>query len=336
MNLQKFFGIFALTLLVLGVSLNTLAQSDGYRISAPVSYKNLSVFLIHGKNQIDNKNILTLQEAMEQKVLVVYETSDVNELAVENKSSQYEVFIQSGDIVKGGKQDRVLGVDIILPTKSGKILISAFCVESGRWTQRGGESAGQFTSSNERIVSKDLKIAANKERSQGEVWKKVQETQDKLSDNVGTTVNSGVSKTSLQLSLENKQVVANIDEYLKNLSGILEGESDVIGYAFVINGKINSADIYASNFLFKKLWGKLLKASATEAVSELKGAKGVKLIKISDIKAFLDGADNGKSEERAITNRVKLTTRESKDDMVFESRDEKSKAVIHRSYVKKQ
>ena len=336
MNLQKLFGVFALTLLVLGVSLNTLAQSDDYRISAPVSYKNLSVFLIHGKNQIDNKNILTLQEAMEQKVLVVYETSDVNELTVENKSSQYEVFIQSGDIVKGGKQDRVLGVDIILPAKSGKISIEAFCVESGRWTQRGGESAGQFTSSNERIVSKDLKIAANKERSQGEVWKKVQETQDKLSANVGTTVNSGVSKTSLQLSLENKQVVANIDEYLKNLSGILEGESDVIGYAFVINGKINSADIYASNFLFKKLWGKLLKASATEAVSEMKGAKGVKLIKISDIKAFLDGADNGKSEERAITTRVKLTTRESKDDMVFESRDEKSKAVIHRSYVKKQ
>ena len=273
---------------------------------------------------------------MEQKVLVVYETSDVNELTVENKSSQYEVFIQSGDIIKGGKQDRVLGVDIILPAKSGKISIEAFCVESGRWTQRGGESAGQFTSSNERIVSKDLKLAANKERSQGEVWKKVQETQDKLSANVGTTVNSGVSKTSLQLSLENKQVVANIDEYLKNLSGILEGESDVIGYAFVINGKINSADIYASNFLFKKLWGKLLKASATEAVSELKGAKGIKLVKISDIKAFLDGADNGKSEERNVTARVKLTTRESKDDMVFESRDEKSKAVIHRSYVKKQ
>ena len=335
MNLQKLFGIFALTLLVLGASLNTLAQSDGYRISAPVSYKNLSVFLIHGKNQIESKNILTLQEAMEQKVLVVYETSDVNELMVENKSAQYEVFIQSGDIVKGGKQDRVLGVDIILPTKSGKISIEAFCVESGRWTQRGGESAGQFTSSNERIVSKDLKLAANKERSQGEVWKKVQETQDKLSDNVGTAVNSGVSRTSLQLSLENKQVVANIDEYLKNLSGILEGESDVIGYAFVINGKINSADIYASNFLFKKLWGKLLKASATEAVSELKGAKGIKLVKISDIKAFLDGADNGKSEERVVTNRVKLTTRESKEDMVFESRDEKSKAVIHRSYVKK-
>lgn len=335
MNLQKLFGMSLLVLLALGLSVNTRAQSDGYRISAPVSYKNLSVFLIHGKNQIDHKNILTLQEAMEKDILVVYETSDVNELAVENKSSQYEVFIQSGDIVKGGKQDRVLSVDIIIPAKSGKISIEVFCVEHGRWTQRGGESSGKFSSSNERIVSRDLKLAANKERSQDQVWKKVTETQDKLSSNVGGSVNSAASKTSLQLSLENKKVVATIDEYVKNLSGMLDGQDDVIGYAFVINGKINSADIYASSFLFKKLWTKLLKASATEAVAELNGAKGVKLIKISDIRAFLDGADQGKSEERALTNRVKLVTRESKDDVVFESRDEKSKAVIHRSYVKK-
>ena len=86
---------------------------------------------------------------------------------------------------------------------------------------------------------------------------------------------------------------------------------------------------------FKKLWGKLLKASATEAVSELNGAKSIKLVKISDILAFLNGADQGKSEERAVTARVKLVTRESRDDVVFEARDERSKAVIHRSYVRK-
>ena len=334
MNLQKISALLSLALLVFGTILTTNAQS-AYRISAPVSYKNLSIFLIHGKNEIDHKNILTLQEAMEQKILTVYETSDVNSLAIENRSSQYEVFIQSGDIVKGGKQDRVLGVDIILPVKSGKILIDAFCVESGRWKQRGGESSGQFSSSNERIVSRDLKLAANKDRSQGEVWKSVTEAQDRLSSNVGATVNAAASNTSLQLSLENKQVIETTDGYIKNLSGILDRESDVIGYAFVINGKINSADIYASNYLFKKLWPKLLKASAIEAVSELNGARGVKLVKISDIKAFLDGADQGKSDERVVNARIKLVTRESKDDIVFEARDEKSKAAIHRSYVKK-
>ncbi len=335
MNSKKISCVFVWAVFVLGALVRVGAQTSEYKISAPVSYKNLSVFLIHGRNQIDHENILTLQEAMEKNLLVVYETSDVNSLTVENKSAQFEVFIQSGDIVKGGKQDRILGVDVIIPTKSGKISIEAFCVESGRWTQRGGESSGQFTSSKERIVSKDLKLAANKERSQGEVWKKVGEAQDKLSDNVGTVVNSGVSKTSLQLSLENRKVVETTDEYVKNLLGILENDRDVIGFAFVINGRINSADIYASSFLFKKLWPKLLKATAVEAISELNNARNVKLIKISDIRAFLEGADRGKSEERTVTARMKMVTRESKDDVVFEAYDEKSKAVIHRGYVKK-
>ncbi len=336
MNLQKIsYGLVFALLLVLGFSPNAQAQQDAYEISAPVTDKNLSVFLIHGKNQLNDENILTLQEAMEQKILSVFETSNVNELIVQNKSAKYEVFIQSGDIVKGGKQDRVLSVDIIIPANSGKLSIETFCVESGRWQKRNGENAGQFSSSNERIVTKDLKLAANKARSQSEVWKEVEKTQNKLSKNVGAPVKSAVSNTSLQLSLENKEVMATTDEIVKKLSGIIDGKTDVIGYAFVINGKINSADIYASNFLFKKLWLKLLKATAVEAVSELKEARTATVVKISDIKAFLDGADLGKSEERIITNRVKAVTKEDKENIVFESRDSKTKTTIHKSYVKK-
>ena len=337
MKLQKIaFGLVLAMLIIAGFSPNALAQQNAYRISAPVTHKNLSVFLIHGKNESDDENILTLQEAMEQNILVVYETSDVNELTVQNKSSKYEVFIQSGDIVKGGKQDRVLSIDIIIPAKSGKISIEAFCVESGRWQQRKSENAGQFSSSNERIVTKDLKLAANKARSQSDVWREVEKTQDKLSSNVGTTVNSADSRTSLQLSLENKEVMATTDEFIKKLSGIIYGKNDVIGYAFVINGKINSADVYASNFLFSKFWLKLLKATAVEAVSEMNEARAARVIKVSDIKAFLDGADRAKSEERTVTDRVKAVTREDDENIVFESRDSKSKVTIHKSYVRKQ
>ena len=112
------------------------AQNSDYRISAPYSHKNLTIFLIHGKNETSKTNILTLQEAMQRRILRVYETSDVNELSVENISKEFDVFIQSGDIVKGGKQDRVLAVSIIIRARSGRIKIEAFCVESGRW-QKG-------------------------------------------------------------------------------------------------------------------------------------------------------------------------------------------------------
>src|SRR4029453_7112096 len=97
-------------------------------------------------------------------VFFVYETADVNELEVENLSKEFDVFIQSGDIVKGGKQDRVLAASIIIPARSGRVRIESFCVESGRWTKRGGEDSTQFNSSNDRIVTKELKIAANAAR----------------------------------------------------------------------------------------------------------------------------------------------------------------------------
>lgn len=336
MKIRSLMSASALLLLILGAAGIMFAQKPAYRISEPLTYKNLTIFLIHGKDESTKGNILTLQEAMERQILLVYETSEVNSLAVENISKEFDVFIQSGDIVKGGKQDRVLAVSILIPARSGKIYIEAFCVESGRWQKRGEEDSSKFSSSNDRIVSKDLKIAANKEKSQNEVWEKVGEAQKKLSANVGATVNSPKSTSSLQLALENGKVAATVDEYIRKLSSAINGKSDVIGYAFAINGKINSADVYVSNALFKKLWAKMLKASAVEAVAELdKRAPVAAAPKPSSVSAFMADSDKGRAQEKRI-NRTKVTTRESKENVVFESVDEKSDAVIHRSYVKVQ
>ncbi|MEO6050384.1 MAG: DUF6569 family protein [Pyrinomonadaceae bacterium] len=164
----------------------------------------MTIFLLHGKDQNLKNNVMTLQEAMERKLFAVYETSNVSELEVENLSKEFDVFIQSGDIVKGGKQDRVLAVSIIIPARSGRVKIEAFCVESGRWTKRGTEDSSKFNSSNDRIVTRELKIAANATRSQQEVWNQVSEAQGRLSKNVGGTVKDGGSSSSLQLSLKKK------------------------------------------------------------------------------------------------------------------------------------
>ncbi|MEP7074993.1 MAG: DUF6569 family protein [Acidobacteriota bacterium] len=336
MQLKSFFSAVAGLCLVLGIAAGAMAQVNGYKVSAPYTYKNLSIFLIHGKDESNKGNILTLQEAMEKKLFVVYETSDVNELEVENLSKEFEVFIQSGDIVKGGKQDRILAVSIIIPARSGRVSIQSFCVESGRWTKRGEEDTGKFTSSNDRVVTKELKMAANGARSQQEVWSQVSEAQSRLSKNVGGSVASGASSSSLQLSLENKKVVANVDEYISKLSGAINGQSDVIGYAFAVNGQINSADVYVSNALFKKLWGKMLKAAATEAVSQANGVRLAEPVKAEAVKGFMDDSEKAKAKEQAVGSGAKLVTREDKDNVMFEARDEKSKAIVHKSYVKKQ
>lgn len=335
MKYLKSSHIFTALMLVLASIGTVAAQSGAYRISQPYSHKNLTIFLIHGKDENTKGNIMTLQEAMERKLFVVYETSNVNELEVENLSKELDVFIQSGDIVKGGKQDRVLAVSIIIPAKSGRVKIEAFCVESGRWQKRGNEESTKFTSSNDRIVTKDLKIAANASRSQQEVWAKVSEAQSNLGRTVGGSVADGTSSSSLQLSLENKKVVANIDEYVRALSGIIAGKSDVIGYAFAINGKINSADVYVSNSLFKKVWIKNLKATATEAVAESRGVRLADPVKADAVKGFIDETERARAKEKTVSAGARLVTREDKDNVMVEARDAKSDVVIHKTYVRK-
>jgi hypothetical protein len=310
--------------------------ADDHRISGPYTHKNLAVFLIHGKDKLAGKTFLTLQEALKQRKVVVYETQNVNELAIENLSRYEEVYVQSGDIVKGGQQDRMLGVDLVVPPRSGKMSIAAFCVEQGRWQKRGREESTHFTSSSDRVATKDLKLAANRTKSQGEVWSKVAEAQTKLSKNVGRPVAAPISTSSFQLTLENRQVQETADAYVKALSHIADKHADVIGYAFAINGHVNSADIYGASALFRKLWPSLLKSSAVEAIAELQKNQKFDAVSAADVSAFLADAETGATTEKEVTKRVQMITRESKVNILFETRDRSAKGPwLHRSYIKK-
>lgn len=332
--------VFALTIgsILFGATLVSHSQSKpkaAYKLSGPFTHKNLTIFLVHGKNLIESQNFITLQEALAQKKVVVYETKDVNELAIRNLSNQ-DVYVQAGDIVKGGDQDRMISVDFIVPPNSGRMPIAAFCVESGRWSRRGNEVNASFGSSDNAVTSKEIKLAAKQANSQGGVWENVSVAQRKLSRNVGATVNSPVSSSSLELAVENRSVKEKVSSYIDALAGIVRGQSDVIGYVFAINGQINSADTYSSNALFAKLWPKLLKASSVEALAEADQGHHSVSIQESTVRGFLDDAEKAGASEKDINHRVKLVTREAERTIFFETRDRKnSDAWIHRNYIKK-
>src|SRR5438876_125753 len=97
------------------------AEKPDYRFSGPYTHENLTIFLIHGDDVLKGKIFLTLPEALEQKKIVIHETRSVNELSMENLSDKEDILILSGDILKGGQQDRVAQYDQILPPKSGKV-----------------------------------------------------------------------------------------------------------------------------------------------------------------------------------------------------------------------
>lgn len=311
--------------------------NSNYRLSGPYTHKNLTIFLVHGKELMPGKTFLTLQEALKQKKVIVYETKDVNELAIRNLSNQ-DVYVQSGDVVRGGEQDRMISIDFIVPPRSGRMPIAAFCVESDRWNKRGNETAGSFSSSENAVATKDLKLAAKRANSQSEVWESVKVAEKKVSSNLMmVTVADPSSPSSYELAVNNSAVVRSGNEYIKALAGIVRNKPDVIGYVFAINGHVNSADVYASRPLFLKLWPKLLRASAVEAIAELDQAKADQPVTDETVHAFLSESERATGNTKNVTGRIKLVTREDDKNIFFETLDRSEKdAWVHRNYIRKQ
>ena len=116
----------------------------------PVTKGNLSIFPVVGGAENDTAHLLTLDEGLRAGSVVVTEAgslqglvrpgtpwprqsgAEVNRLVLIN-NSDHPLLLLAGEVVTGGKQDRVIGVDRIVPPKSGPIDLSVFCVEPGRW-----------------------------------------------------------------------------------------------------------------------------------------------------------------------------------------------------------
>lgn len=304
-----------------------------YRLSTAFTHENLTIFFLHGDDQIKGKKILTLDEALDQKKVIVHETKNVNQLSIEN-TADFEVFVQAGDIVKGGQQDRVIAYDMLLPKKSAKVPIASFCVEQGRWSRRGGEDAGKFNRCNDNLASNTLKLAARAGKDQSGVWREVTAVQGKLAENAKANVMAAASPSSLALTLEHKKLLEAVDVYVKKLQGNLDKQTDVIGYAVAINGKVNNADVYANAELFKKLWPKLLKSSAVEAVAEKKEKLKFDPVKPEAVTTFMADAAKGKKTERKLVHELKEYQCDSPKIVLFETRANAG-AIVRRSYVGK-
>lgn len=392
-------------------------RAGDYQISGPYHYRNLSVFLLHGEDRITGRKMATLEEGMAQGFVKVYETGTVNGLEIENLSNDTEVYVQAGDIVKGGRQDRTLGIDMTLLPNSGRVSVASFCVERGRWAKRGEESAAEFASSTTLLASNELRLAVRDAKNQSEVWANVEAMQTTLSKNLGVQVNrlgqgndsvpatvaSGFAvgadgnpiilderifsrepvidtasinayfrslentddrevtaeslpyrtqyqeridlnaavrnggagfTTSLQLSLENAELTDEVEEYAAALRGIIDGQEDVIGVAFTINGEMNNADVYGSHDLFVRLWPRLLRAAATEAIAEHNGEEADRIGSIEAVRECFRDAGRADEEREETGGRILTITRRSDKNVLFETQEKGEPAWLHRNYMK--
>jgi hypothetical protein len=324
-------------------------------ISGPFSYGNLAIYFIHGPS-LEGPVPLTLQEAMAKGTVHVVETGSVNELKIENAGDE-DVYVQSGDIVKGGRQDRVLTASFVLPKESGEIPIAAYCVEHGRWSARGAEDATKFAGSYNSLPSREAKIAmralarpapaetgpaAARRNSyasddvgqrQRAMWDEVAKTQEKLSAGINASVASPVSATSLELTLENRKLQDLRAEYTKALEDKANA-NDIVGFVFAVNGRLNSADIYPSNGLFHKMWSKLLSASVTEALSQNKDSAEAQAPAIEAVRDFLSASEKSKADAQEIGTLARQQIHDNASVLFIEAATPAGQWV-HRNYLAK-
>ena len=305
---------------------------DGYQLSGPYTHSNLSVFLIHKPGVArETVELLTLEEAFKAKTLQVTEKGDggqVNKLEVEN-TGDLAVYLQAGDTVKGGKQDRTIGVDFLLPPHSGKKDVDAFCVEPGRWQARAGapedgvRGAVVFGSAKAPVASREQKLAVKLAGNQSKVWEEGEKVNKDLFEKSSAgkpATPESLKSTSYVLASEAPAVETKVLEYTDALIKITEGKGDAVGMAFAINGEASTVEFYSGPGLFKKLWPKLLKSAALEAFSKKANQAPARQASAEDIKTLMTQASDGKTTTRDLAQDVKVETIDTARTAIFETR----------------
>jgi len=194
-------------------------------------------------------------------------------------NSKRPLILLAGEIVTGGKQDRVIGKDRIVPGESDPLNLSVFCVEPGRWTGSsdrfgvgaGGTAAGAFPAP---MAAPNVRAKAMADKDQQQVWSEVAKTRTAMAETVtvegaAQAINGTSSYARVMDNHEVKQKVDSVAEPIqRNYQSLIQQLRDqhAVGVVVAVNGRMVWADIFASTNLLERYWPKLVRSYAAEAV----------------------------------------------------------------------
>lgn len=124
------------------------------------------------------------------------------------------------------------------------------------------------------------------------MWRSVGLVQRQLSANLAAPVESEKSRTSLQLSLEADALKQAQGDYITALEAKGLGDDDIVGVVIAVDGRLSGCNVYPQNGLFRKMWPKLLRAAATEALTAKRNDKATDKVAgplappLADVEAF--------------------------------------------------
>ena len=272
--------------------------SSGYALLDPIRSGNLTVFPVVASKSYDTGQFLTLDEGIRSGEVIVTEAgqaqglirrrqngrptprpeggAEVNQLVLVNNSKR-PLLLLAGEIVTGGKQDRVIGKDRIVPAESDPVDLSVFCVEPGRWTAAEGkydfgtvrgETAGL-------LAAPAVRSKAMAAKNQQQVWDEVGKSRVAMAEKLTRNGASGAevsSTSSYARVMGNKDVAKQVDTVAEPIQRNYESvirqlrDKNAVGVVVAVNGEVVWADLFASTQLLQKYWPKLVRSYATEAV----------------------------------------------------------------------
>jgi len=328
------------------------ALASGFTLDGPFTHENLSVYVVRGSTT-DARDYITLDEGLAARTVTVREKgsaaggdrSEVNELEIENRSDKW-LFLQAGDIVKGGKQDRTIMTDLALAPRSGPQPLEAFCVEHGRWVPSAEGMA--FRNNPGLVAGASLKRAIQGEKNQSRVWQEVAKAESRavaavlIEAGPAATAPPRLSSTGTYNAIaENKAVSTSRDAYVKALLPSIRKHTKAIGLAVAINGKVTSADVYASSALFQRMTEKLLNSYALEGFLARDASQSISAPAKEQVFAFLSKPATAAVATQTVGKSMQRSTRETDEIVMYEyghvakAAAAKPVVVVHQSYLKK-
>jgi hypothetical protein len=287
------------------------ASSSGYKVLDPIRHGSLTVFPVVATKSYATAEFMTLDEGLRSSDVVVTEygnvrglmrrqpapavqaqSAEVNRLVLINNSKR-PLLLLAGEIVAGGKQDRVIGKDRIVPPESDPVDLSVFCVEPGRWvatSEHFGTSGATYggaigspvgaASAGTMMAQPSVRAKAMGDQDQAEVWAEVRKQQQAVAVEVATTGGVSPSTPTQEIQstssyarvMENKDVKEKVDEIAapiqQNYESLIRQLRDrkAVGVVVAVNGRIIWADVFASTELLERYWPKLVRSYASEAV----------------------------------------------------------------------
>jgi hypothetical protein len=214
----------------------------------------------------------------------------VNELALINTSDK-PLILLAGEIVTGGKQDRIAAKDRIIPAHSEPVALSVFCVEPHRWT----ETSAQFGTLHFSMAQPSVRAKAMADQNQQEVWNEVARSRSAFVAAAPPAEGEVRSTSSYANAIQTPDVKSRIDSIAVPLERSYQDllrqlhAQHAVGVIVAVDNELIWIDVFASPSLFEKYWPKLVRSYAAEAIVPRYEARLMQLPPSKDsAQAFLD------------------------------------------------